>query len=58
LPRVTVRILTGGLPQAEPVETDAKIEWVWRILPRPPARQLDDLTHESLFQLIMEVTNG
>lgn len=58
LPRVTVRILTGGMPQAEPVDPAVKIEWVWKILPRPPARQLDELTHENFFQLIMEVTNG
>jgi hypothetical protein len=58
LPRITVRILTGGIPEAEPVDPPMKIEWVWRILARPPGRNLDELTDESLFQLIMEVTNG
>jgi hypothetical protein len=58
VPRMTVRILTGGIPPAEPVEPEVKIEWVWRILARPPERQLVELTHESFYQLIMEVTNG
>jgi hypothetical protein len=34
------------------------IEWAWKILPRPPSRQLFDLTEENFFQLIMEVSNG
>jgi hypothetical protein len=58
VPRVTVRIHEGGIPAAEPVDPVAKIEWVWRILQRPPARQLDELTRENFFQLLMEVTNG
>ncbi len=33
-------------------------EWTWKILPRPPALNLDELTSENFFQLIMEVTNG
>jgi hypothetical protein len=43
---------------SELVVSSGKIEWVWRILPRPPGRNLDELTSESFFQLIMEVTNG
>jgi hypothetical protein len=58
LPKVTVRILTGGMPQGENAEPPVKIEWVWKILPRPPERQLVELTQESFFQLLMEVTNG
>lgn len=58
LPRVTVRILSGGLPPAEPAGAPEEIEWVWRILARPPERQLVELTPESFFQLLMEVTNG
>jgi hypothetical protein len=58
VPRVTVRIHKGGIPQAESIEPPVKIEWVWRILARPPERQLVEITEESFFQLIMEVTNG
>jgi len=42
----------------ELVASSAKIEWAWKILPRPPGRNLDELTRESFFQLLMEVTNG
>jgi len=38
--------------------SSAKIEWEWKILPRPPGRSLDELTRENLFQMLMEVTNG
>jgi len=43
---------------SELVVSFGKIEWTWKILPRPPARNLDELTSENFFQLIMEVTNG
>lgn len=38
--------------------SSSKTEWVWKILPRPPGRILDELSRETFFQLIMEVTNG
>jgi hypothetical protein len=43
---------------SEPVSSFAKAEWVWKILPRPPGRELDEVTPENFFQLLMEVTNG
>jgi hypothetical protein len=58
LPQVNVRILTGGIPQPEPAGPPDKIEWAWKILPRPPERQLVELNRENLFQVLMEVTNG
>ena len=44
--------------RSELVASSAKIEWAWKILPRPPGRDLDELTQESFYQLLMEVTNG
>jgi hypothetical protein len=44
--------------RGEVAASSAKVEWAWKILPRPPGRSLDELTRESLFQLLMEVTNG
>jgi len=35
-----------------------KVEWVWKIMARPPERQLIELTEESFLQLILEVSNG
>jgi len=71
LPQVTIHIPTVGSKtrelikirnenqsDSELVASGGKIEWVWRILARPPARQLVELTNETFFQLIMEVTNG
>lgn len=40
------------------VASSGEIEWAWKILPQPPGRNLDELTRESFFQLLMEVTNG
>lgn len=42
----------------EPVVTPGGPQWVWRIMGRPPVRELFDLNDGSFFQLIMEVTNG
>lgn len=67
LPEVAigVGIITPRTRELEKVQTrsayvpsNAKIEWVWKILPRPPGRELVEVTRESLFQLLMEVTNG
>jgi hypothetical protein len=58
LPQVTVRIIEGATPRPAPTDPPVKIEWVWRILARPPERQLIEITEESFFQLLMEVTNG
>jgi hypothetical protein len=46
------------LLQNEPVVASEKIEWIWKIMPRPPERRLIELTEESFFQLILEVSNG
>jgi hypothetical protein len=71
LPHVTIHIPAVGpktrqliktrnesQSESELVASSGKIEWVWRILARPPERQLIELTRESFFQLLMEVTNG
>lgn len=47
----------GGEPLTEKVET-GKVEWEWKIVTRPPERRFVEITKESLFQLIMEVSNG
>jgi|SRR5271157_2067851 len=57
VPKVIVQISTGGIPSG-PTVPQGKIDLVWKIQARPPAQQLFELTHESFYQLIMEVTNG
>ena len=34
------------------------INWTWKILSSPPGLELIELTRQSLFDMIMEVTNG
>jgi hypothetical protein len=71
LPQVTVRLLhvgpktrklierrNEGQSETELVPSSADIEWVWKIMARPPQRQLFELTAENFFQLLMEVSNG
>lgn len=56
--RQLIKIRNEYQSDSELVPSSAKIEWTWKILPRPPGRNLDELTTESFFQLLMEVTNG
>jgi hypothetical protein len=56
--RQLIKMRNEQRSDSELVASSAKIEWEWKILPRPPGRNLDELTPESFFQLIMEVTNG
>lgn len=56
--RQNIKIRNEKTSDSELLASSDKIEWVWKILPRPPARNLDELTSENFFQLIMEVTNG
>jgi hypothetical protein len=58
MPRMKVRIHTGGKAPVEPFAAPDKSELIWRIFSRPPNSHLFELNEESLFQLIMEVTNG
>ena len=71
LPQVTIHIPAVGPKTRQLIETrnenqseselvasSGEIEWVWKILARPPERRLFEVTRESFFQLLMEVTNG
>ncbi|MGA3082607.1 MAG: hypothetical protein ABSD44_14740 [Terracidiphilus sp.] len=51
----TVNQFRSGSELASPSD---KAEWTWRIMPRPPGLELDEVTPENFFQLLMEVTNG
>ena len=48
-------------PESRPLAGAAgakEIEWAWKIVSRPPAMQFIDLNKETLFQMLMEVSNG
>lgn len=59
-PRALIHVtvgLSGKLPPP-PSKRAQEIEWEWKILTRPPERRFIEITQQSLFQLIMEVSNG
>jgi hypothetical protein len=45
-------------PASESPPAPKHTEWVWKIVSRPPAMQFIELNKESLFQMLMEVSNG
>ena len=47
----------GKLP-APPKKDHSYIDQAWKIVTRPPERRFDELTQETLFEMIMEVANG
>jgi hypothetical protein len=55
--KVTVRV--AGKPEPPAPQPKAKeIKWAWKIATVPPVIRYLELTRDSLFQLLMEVTNG
>ncbi len=55
---VHVRVGTSGDLPIAPKELSDEIQWEWKILTRPPERRFAEVTQETFFQLIMEVSNG
>ncbi|MFZ1108413.1 MAG: hypothetical protein WAN43_08720 [Rhodomicrobium sp.] len=59
--RVTVTTIPPGgskMPSAESAPSPKEIEWAWKIVSRPPSMQFTELNKETLFELLMEVSNG
>lgn len=59
--RVTVtNIPPGGRlpPPPESPPSPEKIEWAWKIVSRPPAMQFIELNKDTLFEMLMELSNG
>lgn len=59
--RATVRTIlpeSSPPPLTEPPPYADMIEWTWKIASRPPAMQFVELNKESLFEMLMEVSNG
>jgi hypothetical protein len=55
---VHVTVGLGGKTPQPPKKRAGKVEWEWKIVTRPPERRFIEITRESLFRLIMEVSNG
>ncbi len=59
--RVTVTAIPArGSPKPSPMPASSpkEIEWAWKIVSRPPAMQFTQLNKETLFEMLMEVSNG
>jgi hypothetical protein len=50
--------ITIGTPPPGPKPAKKQINWVWKIVSAPPAVQFTDLNKDTLFQVLMEVSNG
>ena len=50
----------GGKPRLSPelAPSPNEIEWAWKIVSRPPAMHFTELNKETLFEMLMEVSNG
>jgi hypothetical protein len=48
----------GKLPAPPPQRDPSSIQWVWRIMGRPPKMDILELTKESFLSLLAEVANG
>ncbi len=64
-PRHTIRVTVTAIPRGgspKPLQAAApppkEIEWAWKIVSRPPAMQFIDLNKETLFEMLIEVSNG
>lgn len=55
---IHVTIGVGGKLPVAPTKPASGIDWEWRIVARPPERRFIEITQQTLFQLIMEVSNG
>jgi hypothetical protein len=54
---VTVRLESSPAVPA-PASSQAEVNWVWRIVSRPPSADVIELTRESFLNLLAEVSNG
>ena len=58
-PRVNVTVAVGR-KTPRPLETPApeEIEWIWKIMSRPPTLNFIELNQESFLEMLLEVSNG
>ena len=57
--RVSVRIVgKSPVPPPPPQKDPSTIQWVWRIVTRPPKVGIVEMTKENFLDLLAEVANG
>lgn len=57
---IRVSVSTGGsaLPPPPPSKDPSSIQWVWRIMSRPPKMEIIELNKENFLALLVEIANG
>jgi hypothetical protein len=50
--------VNSGPPAPPPHEPPSDIIWVWRIVTRPPRREILELNRDSFLNLLVEISNG
>lgn len=58
---IRVSVSIGGGPPSPappPPTTPSEIEWVWRIVTRPPQREIIELNEKTFLNLLVEISNG
>lgn len=50
--------VNGGPPSFPRYESPADIKWVWKIVTRPPRREILELNKDSFLNLLVEISNG
>ncbi|HEX3893836.1 MAG TPA: hypothetical protein VHW46_14765 [Terracidiphilus sp.] len=53
-----VYVGVGGKPPVIPKAATREIKWEWKMVTRPPERRFIELTQDTFFQMILEVSNG
>lgn len=49
---------SGKLATPKPDKEANRINWVWRILGRPPERKIAEFTRENFLDMLTEISNG
>jgi hypothetical protein len=56
---IHVSVSVGGkLPMRPKPKPPSEIKWVWRILTRPPRREIIEMSKDNFLNLLVEVSNG
>jgi hypothetical protein len=50
--------INGGPPSPAPQEPAPEINWVWRIVTRPPRREIIEINKDNFLNLLVEISNG
>jgi hypothetical protein len=55
---IRVFVGIGDNPPVVPKDEAGEIKWEWKMITRPPERRFVELSQETFFDMIMEVSNG